>query len=171
MVRFFHAHFLPISRRGSATELAFVLCCGFLFGSLLATVGNPFGSSALHCAMMSRAATVSLVVVSILPLAFTAFAILVECSWIVIPVAFCKAISFSYLGASVLCTHEMSGWLLRFLFLFSDSLALPVLCLVWTWVLERRAFYRSLLVASLFIFAIVIFDCQFVSPLLVSLLS
>lgn len=170
MVRYFRVPFSPILRRGSATVLAFTLCCGFLFGSLFAALSGSFSFSMMRTAMISRVSIVSLFAVMLLPLLFTAYAVWSGRLWLVIPVAFCKAVSFGFLGASVMCVQGNSGWLLRLLFLFSDSLTFPILCWFWVRALDRRGIYRDMSVVCSLILGIVILDCQFISPFLVNLL-
>lgn len=173
MVRFFRTRFMPDLRRGSVTVLAFLLCCGYLLGAFLTTVSGDYVSSMMRTAVTSRVSIVCLLPVILFPFLITAFAVYIGQFWILAPIAFCKAFSFGYLSSCILCSFGNSGWLIQLLFLFSDGVSLPILCWFWIRLLDSRGakMNHSFAIVSVLIFLIVIFDCQFISPFLVSLLS
>ena len=46
-------------------------------------------------------------------------------------VVFLKAFLFAYTGAAILILYPVSGWLLRWLLMFSDMVTMPILWFLW----------------------------------------
>lgn len=67
------------------------------------------------------------------------------------PVCFCKAFAFSFVHYGLMVSFGDCGWLLRWLFLFSDCMMLPVLYFYWLRLLADRKteVWRFSLVAAL----------------------
>lgn len=173
MVRFFRTSFIAASRRSSAVVLAFVLFCGFSAGAFLASWSGQFPLSLMRAATQNCVSIVNLFLVMLLPFLFTALAVYVGRLWLLFPIAFLKAFIFGYLGSCVLHLYGTSGWLIRFLLMFSDCLSLPVLCWFWLRMLCRTGadMGRRFLAAVCMLFGIVSLDYQFISPFLVDILS
>lgn len=173
MVRFFHARFFSSSRKPSTIVLAFVLCVGYFLGAVLALLSDQFSVSLMHTAVLSRGSIVSILSVLLLPFLFTAFAVFVRRYQLLVPIAFFRAVIFSYVCSVIVCIYGSSGWLILLLFLFSDCASLPVLC--WLWVRSISSREQKLLRNIFYVFVpllgIVYLDYRFVSPFLVMLLS
>ena len=173
MVRFFRYGFSKVPRRGNVSVLAFVLGFGFLSGSVLAAMACDSCDVLIAAAADHPAAPGALLAVILLPFLFSAFAVYIRQRWLLILVSYLKAAAFSYISGCVLQMYGQSGWLMVTLLLFSDYLALPLLC----WVLVRsmncgtRATYRTIPIVFFLVSGIVFLDCRFISPYLMRLLS
>ena len=173
MVRIFPSCFTSVIRRASAVILAFTLICGSAFGAFLSTQTEHASLSLMHTAAESGVSIVSLLCVVLLPFLFTVFAVYIRRFWLVIPICFWKVFSFAYLYCAVLFSYGSSGWLVGILLMFSDILALPVLCWFWMRVLRsgRADWIRNSCGVFLLLSGIVILDSSYLSPYLVFLLS
>lgn len=172
MVSFFRTFFQPPSRRDSAIVLAFTLLSGFILGAYVATLAEPSSFSLMRSAADGCVSIVSLLSALLLPFLFTAFAVYIAKPWLLIPIAFFKAFFFSYLGTEIIFLFGGSGWLLRLLLMFTDSLSMPVLCWFWVRIYSGRKVLnvRCLTTAVVILFGIVCLDYRLISPFLVNLL-
>ena len=172
MVRFFHARNLQSGRSFTAIILAFLFLAGLLCGAVTATFADTS-----YFLMMRRAATypVSIVVLLpaiFLPLLFSAFAVYISQLWLLIPVVLSKAFTFGFLSCGIRASNPHSGWLIQFLFMFSDWFVLPILCWYWVRSCRTKRFERSPFIAAVVIISgITILDFLFISPFLAHLLS
>ena len=173
MVCFFRDRYSGHIRRGSATILAFVLCSGFLIGSIFPMLTENNSLSMMRTAAQCRVSIVTLFSVLILPFLFSSFAVMIHQVWLLLPIGFMKAFLFGFASSSVLCLFGSPGWLICLFLLFSDYLSLPVLCWFWIRVLDPnfRSVTRSLVPLVPLLFGIVFIDVHYVSPFLVDLLS
>ena len=173
MVRFFRSNFLCLPRRKLAAVLAFVLCCGFLIGVFCAAGSVGCLDTLISVAARQQPSLAGLFMVVLLPLFASLIVAYAHQLWALIPISFLEAFSGGYLGAQVLRIYGASGWLVRLLLLFSDCIALPVLCWFWMRVADSGTtnLRRNFLAAFSILSGIVLLDCQFISPFLVRLLS
>lgn len=173
MVSFFRTFFSRLSRRVSATVLAFDLLCGFFLGASIAVFADISTVPMMRTVVSVGVSISSLILAMLLPFLFTSLAVYLGQLWLLIPISFSKAVSFGFLGSCVLRSFGESGWLVQLLFMFSDCLILPVLCWLWLSVLRQRQFHvnRSFCVSGILLLGIVILDHHIISPFLVELLS
>ena len=173
MVCFFRTPFLFLRRKGSASVLALALFSGFIFGCFIVSFASGYEPSALYMAFRVKASFASRLIVMLFPVILTLMAIYTRQVWLLIPFAFCKSFSFGYLSSSIIKCCGSSGWLVQLLFLFSDCIALPVLC--WLWLSSvrgnRNNVFTRCFAAGILITSVVYLDNQFISPFLVCLLS
>lgn len=173
MVCFFRAPFLSLRRKGSASVLALTLFGGFIFGCLIVSFSSGNEPTALYTAFHVKASFASRLIVMLFPVILTLLATYTRQIWLLIPFAFCKSFSFGYLSSSVIACCGSSGWLVQLLFLFSDCIAMPVLC--WLWISSvrgnRNNSFTKCFAAGVLITSVVFLDNQFISPFLVCLLS
>lgn len=126
----------------------------------------------MRAAANGRVSITGLLSAFLLPLLFSAFAVYISQPWLLVPVAFGKAFSFSYLAFGVTLAFGSAGWLVRSLLMFSDCLTLPLLW--WFWLCCIRASdrdaLRSFLVTCTAALMIGCLDYGAVSPLLRNLI-
>ncbi len=143
-----------------AAVFAFGFCCGLAFGF-------HFGGDIASLMPGSFLGSVSIVQVLIhllLPFAVSGLLCLFS-PFLLIPVCFCRAFVFSFTHFCVLMAWGWSGWLVRWLLLFSDCLCLPLLYCFWLRCLSGTGAKTSQTGAILlFAGAVGIFDCVFVLP-------
>ena len=136
-----HSFFHSLNLR--CKEPVFALACAFLAGLigglLLSASAGITPDHAALAATNGRITAIGLLSVIGLPLCFSAFAVYISRSRLVIPIAFCKAFLFSYTGSSILVAFGSAGWLIFLLLMFSDILMLPALWWYWKLALEGRA--------------------------------
>ena len=108
---------------------AFVIVCvaGFLLGTL-------YGASTLHWyPMWIRTAAESGVsfwgfwIPSLLPLLIAGYALYIEKPQFLYLICFIKTFAFAHCAFSAVAAFGQAGWLVRFLFQFSDIFSIPVL--------------------------------------------
>ena len=173
MVRFFHHRFFASSRKRVVIFLAFAWCAGLILGCVLALLSTPFSVSMMRTIRSTRVSIVGLLAILYLPLFISAFAVYISQIWLLIPICFTKAFSFSFVALGVSLAYPAGSWLLRFFLLFSDCLAIP--CLYWSWYRgcengRRKALQADALV-SIPLFLIGIADYYCISPFLSNLSS
>ena len=173
MVRFFRYRYSDPTRRRNVSVLAFVLGCGFLFGSILSALPGNSDCMLITAAADYPASAGALLAVTLLPFLFTAFALFIRRRRLLLLISYLKASAFSYICGSVLRMYGQSGWLLVTLLLFSDCLALPLLCWVWIRSLDdgRRVALRVIPVVFFLVSGIAFLDCRLISPYLARLIS
>ena len=94
---------------------------GILCGCFFATQTSD-KASLMHMLLQSHMSIVGGLAVSFLPLCISAVIISLNKTALLIPLAFVKAFMYSFSSACVICAFGTAGWLVRLLFLFSDSL-------------------------------------------------
>ena len=172
MVRFFPYGFLNSSRRVAAVILALTILLGVFVGSICSASADSILLSLMRTGARSRLSIVSSLPVLLLPLICSAIAVFLGHRWLLILIIFLKSFLIGYLCCYIISMLTYSGPLFAVFFLFSDLFSMPVLC--WFWfrsISARELAFRAVVFTALVISGIVIFDCQFVSPFLASLLS
>ena len=74
---------------------------------------------------------VSLLIVTLLPLLCSAFAVYISRSWLLFFIAFIKAFLLGFTALGIYAAFGSSGWVFRFFLMFSDLGMLPFLYLFW----------------------------------------
>ena len=172
MVRFFRCIFLQPQRRVTAIILAFVFSVGILAGAFIAQLTDTSYFLMMRTASDYRVSIVALLPSAALPLLFSAFAVYISQTWLLIPIAFLKAFLFGFLSFGLITLNPDSGWLLRFLVMFTDCLSIPVLFWFWIRCYDAKNFFTTTIIAAfLLITGISLLDYQYISPFLVNLLS
>ena len=119
-------------RKGASVFLAFFWFFGLVAGVLTALSASDLLSASMRTAVFSRVSILGLASAVFLPFLFSAFAVYIQCPFLLLPIAFAKAFLFSYLGLGVIEAFGSAGWLIRVLLMFSDIVLLPVL--FWFWI-------------------------------------
>ena len=120
--------------RHPALSLIFFGGVGLVFGSLLAAKANSSIFPMMRQADLGSVSIVLHLVAQLLPFLIAAYAASISRLWLLNAVCGCKLFSFSHTGTLIWIAFGSAGWLVRFLFLFSDIILSPVLC----WYCFRR---------------------------------
>lgn len=105
------------------------------------------------------------------PFLLSAFAVSLSEPWLLLVISTCKAFSFSFCAVGVSLAFGQSGWLVRFLFLFSDLLQLPLLCWYWLRHIKGSANGRwDIPFCTVSLTAIGVLDYAVIAPFLASVI-
>lgn len=173
MARFFR-HSMPLWwRRGSSVFLALSWLSGFFFGSLIFYITGSSFSSLMRGVIYGSVSIVGLMSVSVLPFLISAFAVYISKPSLLLIVSFGKAFLFSFVSLGIMDGFASTGWLIRWLLMFSDLISLPVLYWFWNRHISGDIPFsaaESLLVLSLCILVGSVDYC-YVSPFLANLIN
>ncbi len=127
------AQYRPINavvlfRKSIPIILAYVWVSGLWFG--IFTSVNAVDFSLRHIALPEAVSLVGLLYVNILPVLLTVYASLFRPHWVFL-ICFSRAFLFSFVSMSIFRTYGEGGWLLRYLFLFSDLVTMPIFYWIW----------------------------------------
>lgn len=159
--------------RACTPILALSWIIGILIGVYSGISAGPFVLSLMRMAGDAHMSIVGLLVCMSLPFLISAFLLSLRIPWFVPVVAFFKACSYGFCALAIVRAFGSAGFLVKFLFLFSDTLTLPVL--YWFWLRQLSCSCGSLkkdLVTALGIVAvIVLLDHLLISPFLVNIIE
>lgn len=159
--------------RTPRTTLALLWICGLLTGSLVSLSADEILAPTMLAAISGGLSISGLLLVLLFPLLLTAAAVFISRPVFLYPVAFLKAFLFAFTGIGLLLSLASSGWLIRCLLMFSDSLLLPFLWLLWLQIVSGpdRFAMRRFLTVSLLALLTGILDYFLVAPFLAGLLT
>ena len=170
---FFRKHLSLLFRKDPTPYLASFWCTGLILGAVIAANADTSHHSLMLLACDSPVSIVRLLIVILLPLLFSAIAVLISCPWLLIPIAFMKAFLYSFVCYGVIAAFGASGWLIRLFLIFSDTFMLPVLWQFWLSSTRQGSgdqFITAGLSGSLGLL-IVSLDLTVIRPFLVEILS
>lgn len=124
-------NFSFVHRKVNLKVLALTWICGLLLGAILSVSVDKLLLSTMRGAMISNMSITGPVTVVLLPLLLSAYAVYFSQPAMLVSVVFIKAFLFAYTGAGILMLYPVSGWLLRWLLMFSDMMTMPMLWLIW----------------------------------------
>ena len=161
----------------SCKESWFYLACSFFSGLILGVFVSTTARDSLFSLMCTAefgcVSIVGLLFVIFLPFLFSAFAVYICQSWLLIPIAFIKAFcyGFSYFGIAE--SFGAAGWLFQSLLMFSDTLLMPVLWWFWMRITsdKRNSLFVSTALTAIVTIVIGSFDYIIVSPFVTKLIS
>lgn len=172
MDRFLNRNLSFLHCKSKCSLLAFAWISGLLLGAYFSLSADTILSSTMLAAPFGSLSISGLLTVLLLPLFLSALAVYFSQPILLISVVFLKAFLYTYTGIGLLLTYHSAGWILRFLLMFSDTLMLPILWLIWLraapW--DRRALYRYGVVCTIFAFLIGCIDYAYVVPFLAHLI-
>lgn len=115
---------------------------------------------------------VSLLGVTMFPFLLSAFAVYISEPWLLLIVSFGDAFVLSFVSLGVMRCGGSAGWLVRWLLVFSASLASPLMYLYWLRHLTGRRRFDGLEAACVLCLCALIgsVDFRLVSPLLARLI-
>ena len=118
-------------RRFFAFYLILCWALGILTGAGFAAANCDLYFSLMRGAVLQPVSIVGLLVSVFLPLFLTLFSFVSCRPAICLLVCFYKAVSYGFSGMLIVSLFSSAGWLIRMLFLFSDSIALTMLFWLW----------------------------------------
>ena len=172
MARFLHSVASFTMRRHTKMLLALSWLLGLGFGGLFFRYAGEPLLSLMPLAASSQLSIVSLFLSTSLPFLLCAYFAHCHNPWLVMMVCFGKAFLYGFKVCGVFAAFGDSGWLIRLLLLFTDSLA----CVLLYGFARRQVAavfplsLRSLTSCELALGVIVYLDFSYVSPLLRQLL-
>ncbi len=152
--------------------LAFSWCAGLVLGALLALNARSFLVPMICGAAARTPSVIGLFAVTALPFLLSAYAVFISEPRLMLILSALKAMGFGFCACGVSLAFGSAGWLVRFLFLFSDFCGIPALYVFWLRYLsgERRCTLPELGCWVGFSTAIGIIDLFFISPFLAKLI-
>lgn len=158
----FETIFDPRSCRRNGRVLAFFILCGLLTGSLIGFVSDDF--SVMRGSFCSSVSIVRLTVTVFLPFLISMAASFLDAGFL-FPICWCKAFLFGFFHIGVFSSFGSSGWLLRWMMLFSDCAAFPVLCWFWLRLIQNPdSVFRDFLLCTAAVIVIGFLDFYIISP-------
>lgn len=153
--------------------LAFCFAFGCILGILTACATTP------NCLLLMRrilAVPVSIVggmAVWLLPFLITAFAVYKLPAWCILPIAFCKAFSYGFVLQLIYTAFPGAGWLIRSVFLITDSVSVLLLYRLWLRYIEGKMPFvlRDFAICFCILSALTVLDHCLLSPFLVMLIN
>ncbi len=101
-----------------------------------------------------------------LPFLITALAVYFSQFWLICLVVLCKAFSFGFSACAITVVFSSAAWLVRFLLMFGDALALPIL--MWLWLRHGskpdKGFLSEITVCTVAVLLLGVLDFCIVSP-------
>lgn len=154
-----------------------ICLCFFWLSGLLSGYAFALSNSSVFLSWMRGSAyqTVSIVglLISIfLPLLLTYISLVTEKTIIILIVCFIKAAAFAFCSVLIHQYYGNASWLVRFLYLFSDSCFLIILFSLWYWCLDagKRIGNSVLSLCSLIGVLLAAAELYFISPLIIRVL-
>ena len=127
MARFFHSVVSFCIRKWNKLFLALLWVAGLIAGGFVFRYTGSNLASQMPLAVASQPSIFSLLMSSLLPFLFSAYAVYIGLPRILYGIGFLKAFGLGYLSNSVVYAFGSGGWLVRWLFLFTDISAAAVL--------------------------------------------
>ena len=149
--------------------LVFLWILGLALGYLLS---KPCYIPLMRSALLQPVSIVGFIVCIFLPLILTSLSICLEKPILILIVCFIKSAAYGFSCGLISLIFCSASWLVRFLFLFSDSCFLLVLLSIWIKAFSdtKKIRFRSLQYAAVIAVLIGIADYCVVSPLIERLL-
>ena len=171
MARFLRHGFSFDPRKVTLWLLAFVFTAGLAAGCFLCSSAEAGSVSWIRGVQTGSVSMGGLLSVICLPFLFSAAAVYMNRIWLLMPIAFCKALSFVQVSLGISKAYGSAGWLMRFLLMFADIACLPVL--VFFWIRYgcggKKMSWRTVLGLFAISAAVSCFDFCVISPILVDL--
>lgn len=172
MVRFFPVFNSAKARKRFVILLAFGWFTGLLSGMIVAISANHSFYSLMRMIPGCPVSIVGLLMSAFLPLLFTAVAVYISCSWLLIPFAYVKALCLSFLSSGVCLSYGTGGWLAAVMLFGSDFLVSGILLWLWFCIIEgRRSVLNRFLSSFLIVLLVGFFDYFYISPFVLNLFS
>jgi hypothetical protein len=157
-----------------STETAIFLTvwiAGLILGTITAAAASNSYFLLMRMAPKSSVSIIGLAVTVLLPFLLTAFAVLADRSLWLYPICFLKVFAFAFCGYGISVAYGSAGWLVRFLFQFSDILSIPILFWFAFRYLRGRGLMwkRDLAIGCALDVWICCLDLWFVSPFLMAI--
>ena len=152
--------------------LSILWISGLLFGIIFSFSADTILLPAMLSALHGRLSIICFLSALLLPLLITVFSVYISQPCLIFALVFLKAFLFAFVGFGVLNSFDSSAWLLQCLFMFSDSLILPIFWWLWlqSFSKDQLEFFRNSMFAALGVLLIGCFDYALIAPFLGALL-
>lgn len=127
MAHFLHSICSFCMRKGDKFLLAAFWAAGLSFGGVGFRYAGSTLVSQIPLAVVSQPSFFELLISPGLPFLFSAFAVYINAPWLMYGVCFLNAFSACYISCGVFSAFGTAGWLVRWLFLFSNLISGAVL--------------------------------------------
>ena len=173
MARFLHSVCSFCTRKRDKLVLAFFWVLGLLVGDFVFRYGRSTLLSLMSLAVTSRPSFLGLLVSSFIPFLFSAYAVYIGFPWLLHGICFFKAAALGYLAKGIFTAFGSVGWLIRWLFLFTDIISSAVLyCYCCRHISGvRKMTFRNVSAYGILLAVISIFDHRVISALLVRVIG
>lgn len=144
---------------------------GLLLGFSYFSVIKPLPVSMMRSILCIPVSIVGLSFTVFLPLVISYFSLVIDKPFLALLSCFLKAISFGFTYACLTLHFHSASWLMRFLFMFSDSISSILLIVLCCNCFNRRA-SGKMCNSFFYLFSgllILFFDCILISPLLIEI--
>ena len=111
--------------------LAFLWILGLTFGGFIALHNEDYILPMMRTAVTLRVSIVNLLVLQLIPLVISALAVYFSIPLLIYPLCTFKAIFLGFILGSLGRVFGSAGWLIRLLYLFTDTIMTPLL--LWYW--------------------------------------
>jgi len=135
--------FKPFWRKFSPYLLALSWFLGMLLGIPAAVATSEFLVPMMRQSMQCSVSIPGLLAATVVPFLLSALAVSLSEPWLLLIISTFKAFSFSFCACGVSLAFGQSSWLVRFLFLFSDHLLIPLMYLYWMRHIQDQAVHRA----------------------------
>ena len=159
------------NRKAETFALAAAVALGHLVGIGLSSAAREHIPDVIRI-LSDGAVFPGRIAVLLLPLLCSAGAVYVGRPVILLPIAFWKVLSFSYVFSGLSFSWTGAGWLVGCLSMLSGFLSLPVLCWYWLRHLDGRSFdLGGFLTAASLLLAVALADLWVISPFLLNIIT
>lgn len=131
MARFLYHHFQREARRKSWFPLAFFFIMGLTSSGILYICADSSCFLSMDGLLSASISIVGLASVWFVPFLFSAFAVYFGHRWLLLPIAFGKAFSVTWIALCICRTYGSGAWVALSILMFSDWLSLPLLWMFW----------------------------------------
>ena len=127
MARFLHSIVSFCTRKWDKLFLASLWVAGLIAGSFVFRYSGSKFVPQMPLAVASQPSIFPLLISTLLPLLFSAYAVYIGAPRVLYGICFLKAWGLGYLSCCIFVAFGDAGWLVRWLFLFSDIFAAATL--------------------------------------------
>ena len=160
-------------RRGRFSNYAIwvSICVGLFLGTYCGVIADSSMFSLMLPTVSRRMSIVCLIASQLLPFLIAAYAAFISNRILLLSMCAVKMFLFAFVGYLVFTAFGSAGWLIRFLFLFSDVVLVPVFCF-FCFRLDRKmaSIGRELVISGGHVIAVVMLDAYFISGILQKLI-
>ena len=129
MKRSQYSHLSPWGCKPGMLVLAFAFGTGLLLGSTASAGAHSVFAGSRQA--LTQSAGISALIPGVLPLLFSGLAVYAKRPVLLIPLAFWKALFFSYVASGMIAAWGSAGWLMCILAMFGSFSGLSVLWWYW----------------------------------------
>ena len=165
----FRRRFWYIWRKAALPLLAFVWCLCLFLGIRTALQSEGLAALLRH-SVRTAPSLMGLLSAAICPFLLSGLAVYLSETWLLMMIAGVKAFCFGFCACGTILAFGDGGWLVRFLFLFSDYCLIPLLLFYWVRHIQDQAALPELCVYLITAVLICFVDYWVISPFLVSIL-